>query len=63
MTAAVVQCPTCEKTVVWRPSSSYRPFCSELCRLIDLGEWATGNRYIPSDPEYDDTSATDPDQD
>jgi uncharacterized protein len=38
MTKAVT-CPTCGKTVTWTPASRWRPFCSERCRLIDLGEW------------------------
>ncbi|MDH5377054.1 MAG: DNA gyrase inhibitor YacG [Gammaproteobacteria bacterium] len=35
-----VKCPTCSQTVAWLPSSKYRPFCSERCKLIDLGAWA-----------------------
>ncbi len=35
-----VNCPTCGKTVVWGEISPFRPFCSKLCQLIDLGEWA-----------------------
>lgn len=27
-----------------------RPFCSQRCKLIDLGEWAAANRTIPGDP-------------
>ena len=34
-----VKCPTCGKPVPWDPDSRWRPFCSERCRLIDLGEW------------------------
>ena len=34
-----VACPTCGKPVDWTPESRWRPFCSERCRLIDLGEW------------------------
>lgn len=37
----IVKCPTCNKEVEWSAISSYRPFCSERCRLIDLGEWAS----------------------
>lgn len=36
-----VSCPSCGKTVVWTPLEPFRPFCSERCKLIDLGEWAT----------------------
>jgi endogenous inhibitor of DNA gyrase (YacG/DUF329 family) len=36
---ATVPCPTCGKAVEWSESSRWRPFCSERCRLIDLGDW------------------------
>jgi endogenous inhibitor of DNA gyrase (YacG/DUF329 family) len=36
---ATVPCPTCGKAVEWSESSLWRPFCSERCRLIDLGDW------------------------
>lgn len=45
-----VACPTCGEPVEWGPQSPWRPFCSERCRLIDLGEWASGNRAIPVEP-------------
>lgn len=38
-TLTQVPCPTCSKPVVWGKASPWRPFCSERCRLIDLGEW------------------------
>ena len=34
-----VLCPICKKPVEWA-GNPYRPFCSERCKLIDLGEWA-----------------------
>jgi endogenous inhibitor of DNA gyrase (YacG/DUF329 family) len=36
-----VKCPTCEKDVRWVPESRFRPFCSDRCKQIDLGAWAT----------------------
>lgn len=42
----VVNCPTCEKEVIWSPESPYRPFCSQRCQLIDLGEWADEKKVI-----------------
>ena len=33
-------CPTCGKPAVWEDNPD-RPFCSERCRLIDLGRWAS----------------------
>jgi endogenous inhibitor of DNA gyrase (YacG/DUF329 family) len=36
----VVACPTCGKEIEWDTHNRYRPFCSERCKLIDLGKWA-----------------------
>ena len=43
----LVSCPQCGKPVPWDPTNPYRPFCSERCRLIDLGQWATESYRIP----------------
>jgi endogenous inhibitor of DNA gyrase (YacG/DUF329 family) len=48
--APTVKCPTCERLVQWTVTSEYRPFCSERCKLIDLGEWATESYAIPVNP-------------
>ena len=53
MANLIVTCPSCSKPVAWVASSRFRPFCSDPCRLIDFGEWAEGNRYIPSDEAHD----------
>lgn len=50
----LVKCPTCRAEVAWQPENAYRPFCSEKCQLIDLGEWASDNRAIPCQPDLDD---------
>ncbi len=42
-----VKCPTCEKLSVWDKNNSFRPFCSERCQLIDLGDWASESHRIP----------------
>ena len=42
----IVKCPTCGKPVKWDVTSKWRPFCSERCRLIDLGEWASESHRI-----------------
>ena len=41
-----VPCPQCQKAVVWQASSEFRPFCSERCKLLDLGEWADESNKI-----------------
>ena len=48
-----VKCPTCEALVEWGPQSPSRPFCSERCKLIDLGAWAAEEHSIPGDPLED----------
>lgn len=48
-----VKCPTCEAPVEWSPQSPSRPFCSERCKLIDLGAWAAEEHSIPGDPLED----------
>ena len=45
---AVVRCPTCGTSVVWGAVSPYRPFCSERCKNVDLGAWAS-ERYAIGD--------------
>ena len=43
----IVRCPTCDRVVEWSAGSPWRPFCSERCKLIDLGAWASEQRSIP----------------
>ncbi|MGC1730795.1 MAG: DNA gyrase inhibitor YacG, partial [Steroidobacteraceae bacterium] len=38
MASKRIKCPTCGREVEWA-SAPFRPFCSERCRLIDLGAW------------------------
>ena len=49
-----VKCPTCKREIDWS-SSPFRPFCSERCRLIDLGAWLTEQHAIPGEPEDPDS--------
>ena len=44
-------CPTCGRIVVWGPNFPSRPFCSERCRLIDLGQWLAEEHRIGEDEE------------
>lgn len=39
-TLPIVPCPQCGKELHWDVANRYRPFCSERCKLIDLGKWA-----------------------
>ncbi|MGZ9039143.1 MAG: DNA gyrase inhibitor YacG, partial [Burkholderiales bacterium] len=49
----VVTCPQCGASVVWEPANKYRPFCSERCKMIDLGAWATESYRIPIEEDKD----------
>jgi hypothetical protein len=53
----VTPCPTCRRKVAWDANATFRPFCSERCRLIDLGAWFSGERAIPGP---DQSALTDP---
>lgn len=49
MAAAARRCPQCGAEVRWE-ENPYRPFCSERCQMLDLGNWL-GERYrIPGGP-------------
>ena len=43
----LVRCPQCKKSLKWDTTNPYRPFCSERCKLIDLGAWASDEYAIP----------------
>lgn len=52
-TVKTVNCPTCEKSVAWVEDNPFRPFCSERCKLIDFGGWASEKHTIPGEPVFD----------
>ncbi len=43
----VVACPQCGSPVEWTTEARWRPFCSERCKLIDLGAWASEAYRVP----------------
>ncbi|MFW5431976.1 MAG: DNA gyrase inhibitor YacG [Methylophilaceae bacterium] len=42
-----VPCPNCKTLSDFSPQNIYRPFCSERCKMIDLGDWANESYKIP----------------
>jgi len=42
-----VSCPRCGAQVKWITENPFRPFCSERCKLIDLGDWAMERYRVP----------------
>ena len=49
----IVACPVCRKKTEWE-GNPFRPFCSERCKLMDLGAWATEGYRVPVDRRDED---------
>jgi endogenous inhibitor of DNA gyrase (YacG/DUF329 family) len=49
----IVNCPTCETKVEWTDAFPCRPFCSDRCKQIDFGDWATERFSIAGEPCLD----------
>lgn len=45
--APQVTCPQCGELAEWSKNNPFRPFCSERCKLIDLGCWASDSYSVP----------------
>jgi len=56
------QCPICKQSTDSATHPDF-PFCSERCRLLDLGNWAS-ERYVISEPVVDESTPdkSDPDE-
>lgn len=52
------RCPTCRALVEWA-GNPHRPFCSERCRIVDLGDWAAERFRVPGEPLPDDDDSPD----
>jgi endogenous inhibitor of DNA gyrase (YacG/DUF329 family) len=52
-----VRCPTCQRAIEWAQAPD-RPFCSERCRLIDLGSWLTERNALPGETATLETEPT-----
>lgn len=53
--ARTVTCPTCHGESIYAHTNPHRPFCSERCSNIDLGNWANEDFrvQVESDVEFD----------
>ena len=54
-----VACPRCGGLKPYTPENPWRPFCSERCKMIDLGKWASEGYRVageetPPDAKPDD---------
>ena len=50
MTERTVVCPACGGPSVYAPRNAHRPFCSQRCKLGDLGHWASESFRMPAGP-------------
>lgn len=51
MEESTTNCPQCGKITISNNTKDFRPFCSQLCKEIDLGNWATESYRIPEKDE------------
>ena len=56
----IVTCPTCGGESVYGSQNPYRPFCSERCKNVDFGAWATESYRVPTPPSSVDTETDEP---
>ena len=50
----LVTCPNCKKQSEYNSTNLFRPFCSERCKMIDLGDWANETYKIPVNTPIED---------
>jgi endogenous inhibitor of DNA gyrase (YacG/DUF329 family) len=59
--ARVSRCPQCGLPAALESANTWRPFCSERCKLLDFGAWINGQYTIPAvEQEPDDGEPTAP---
>lgn len=52
-----MKCPTCGKPAE-RKDNPFRPFCSERCKMVDLGRWVNEEYRVPGKPIPSDSADT-----
>ncbi|HCE28164.1 MAG TPA: DNA gyrase inhibitor YacG [Comamonadaceae bacterium] len=58
--ARQVACPACRGPSLYSPQNPWRPFCSERCKQMDLGAWASENFRVPTNAPPEDATFGDP---
>ena len=56
----IVRCPACGGDSVYASSNPFRPFCSDRCKNMDLGAWASESFRVPDETPPDDVPFGDP---
>ena len=49
-----VRCPACAGPSRYAADNPWRPFCSERCKNLDFGAWASENYRVATQPSVDD---------
>jgi uncharacterized protein len=57
-----IACPRCGQQVTRDEKNPFRPFCSERCKLFDLGAWAAEQCRVPVEEERDEPDAEEKDR-
>ena len=56
----IVRCPCCGGPSVYAPENLHRPFCSERCKNMDSGAWASEGYRVPAPPSSEDADTEEP---
>ena len=48
LSGRILACPCCGKATAYTPANKWRPFCSERCKMTDLGAWASESYRVPA---------------
>jgi len=59
-TLRIARCPQCGASSRLDERNAFRPFCSERCKLLDLGAWFDGRHAIPAAPAPEDLDDENP---
>ena len=60
MAQRTVRCPACQGPSLYGPNNPWRPFCSQRCKGLDLGAWASEQFRVPVETKPDDEPFGDP---
>jgi endogenous inhibitor of DNA gyrase (YacG/DUF329 family) len=56
----IVRCPACGGDSIYAATNPFRPFCSERCKGMDLGAWASESFRVPDETPPDELPFGDP---
>jgi endogenous inhibitor of DNA gyrase (YacG/DUF329 family) len=59
----LVACPNCGAELLWDSRNKHRPFCSERCKMMDLGQWAAERYRVAGEKLSDDPVSVPAEQD